>query len=164
MQPEQSGVKTWQWVVTVVVIIALIIIGIFVFGNKKAEAPVATESTLPSSLSANSIVMSNQFPGNVVYISSITAEKSGWVAVQKDNAGQPGAVIGYSAVAAGTAPVKVTLTEPTIDGGTYYAVMYSDIGDSKFDVTKDLPLKDTKGNVIMRLFKATVLAGSEIKG
>ncbi len=35
MEYEQ-GLKTWQWIVTAIVIIILIIIGIFVFG-KKAE-------------------------------------------------------------------------------------------------------------------------------
>ena len=165
MQPEQSGIQTWQWVVTVVVIIALIIIGIFVFGNKKVEAPVAgEETTTPTTQTANSIVMSNQFPGNVVYISSVQPANAGWVAIHKDNAGQPGTVIGYASVAAGTSPVKVTLSQPTIDGGVYYAVMYSDDGDGRFDVTKDQPLKDASGNVIMRLFHASSTANAEIKG
>ncbi len=165
MQPEQSGVKTWQWVVTVMVVIALIIIGIFVFGNKKVEAPVTgEETTLPTTQTANNIIMSNQFPGNVVYISSIQATNAGWVAIQKDNTGTPGEVIGYANVVAGTNPLKVTLSQPTIDGGVYYAVMYSDDGDGKFDVTKDSPLKDANGNVIMRLFRASATANAEIKG
>ncbi|MEK7501552.1 MAG: hypothetical protein AAB629_01360 [Patescibacteria group bacterium] len=165
MQPEQSGVKTWQWIVTVIVIIVLIIIGIFVFGNKKAEAPVTgEETTTPATQTANNIIMSNQFPGNVVYISSVQAANTGWVAIQKDNAGQPGVVIGSANVIVGTNPVKVTLNQPTIDGGAYYAVMYSDDGDGEFDITKDSPLKDANGNVIMRPFRASATANAEIKG
>ena len=44
MQPE-SGVKTWQWVVTAIVIIVLIIIGISVFSGK-TPAP-RTQNTPP---------------------------------------------------------------------------------------------------------------------
>ncbi len=164
MQPEQSGIKTWQWVVTVIVIIALIIIGIFVFGNKKAEAPASGDETpISTEQSANSIVMSNQFPGNIVYISALQATGRGWVAIHKDASGKPGDVIGNASFSAGTAPVKVTLTQPTVDGGTYYAVMYSDNGDGVFDVTKDLTLKDASGNIIMRLFHASATAGAGTK-
>ena len=75
MQPE-SGLRTWQWVVTAIVIVVLIIIGIFVFGKKAPSAP-TTGDNMSSSTPAinqpgdNSIIMSDQFPGNVVYISWI---------------------------------------------------------------------------------------------
>jgi hypothetical protein len=166
MQPESSGIKTWQWVITVVVIVALIIIGIFVFGNKKTETPAPGEETASTSAaqSANGIVMSDQFPGNVVYISSVQLNASEWVAIHGDNKGQPGDVIGYASVSSGTNPVKVTLTKSTVEGGVYYAVLHSDDGDGKFDVAKDLPLKDSDGNVIMRIFHATATANIGIKG
>jgi hypothetical protein len=165
MQPEQSGIKTWQWVVTVIVIIILIIIGIFVFGNKTETSSTNEPISSPTIEAGNGIVMSNQFPGNVVYISSVsqTADQ-GWIAIQKSNNGQPGAVIGYASVSAGTNPVKITLSQPTIDGGTYYAVMYTDDGDGKFDINKDQPLRDTDNNVIMHLFHASATANAEIKG
>jgi len=160
MQPESNGIKTWQWVITVIVIIALIIIGIFVFGNKSPVVePIDTEPvTTPTTQTQNSIIMSDQFPGNVVYVTSVQAETDGWIVIHKDNAGQPGDVIGYAAVAAGTAPVKVTLSKPTVDGGVYYAMLHADDGDKKFDATKDLPLKDAKGDMILRIFRASATA------
>jgi len=167
MEPN-TGVKTWQWVVTVIVIIVLIVIGIMVFGGKETEAPGdnvnATSTNGTASNEVNRIVMSDQFPGNVVYISSLTLARGGWVAIHKDNNGQPGEIIGTQYFEAGTSPGRaINLTSPTIEGGIYYAMLHSDDGDKKFDATKDLPLKDSRGNVIMKIFRASALAGNEIK-
>lgn len=168
MQPETSGIKTWQWVVTAIVIVVLIVIGIMVFGGKGAQAP-ATSNETPATTtnnnpSASGIVMSDQYPGNVVYVSSVQTSAPGWVAIRKDNAGQPGDIIGETYVGTGISPVKVTLSQPLIDGGTYYAVLHSDNGDKKFDAATDLPMKDANGNVILKVFHASVSAGASLKG
>jgi len=167
MEP-QPGIKTWQWVVTVIVIIVLIVIGIMVFGNKKS-APTTTDNTTPTTdntgiVSVNRVVMSDQYPGNVVYLSSVQLAAPGWVVINKDNAGQPGAVIGETYFDSGINPGKVTLTEPIIEGGTYYAVLHTDDGDKKFDATKDIPLKDANGNVILHIFHASASVGAGLKG
>lgn len=166
MQPENSGIRTWQWVVTIIVIIVLVIIGIFVFGGSKTEAPTTdgTPSATEPTQSGNRIIMSDQFPGNVVYISSVQASKPVWVAVHKDDAGKPGAIIGSARFAAGINPGRINLTEPTVDGGTYYAMMHEDDGDATFDTGKDVPLEDENGNIIMKIFRATTSATAEIKG
>ncbi|MFA6432384.1 MAG: hypothetical protein WCV82_01000 [Candidatus Paceibacterota bacterium] len=169
MNPDtQSGVKTWQWVVTAIVVIVLIVIGVMVFSNKPSKAPATSNPDLVNTLSnepgANGIVMSDQYPGNVVYLSSVQLAKGGWVAIHKDSNGQPGAIIGSAWAAAGISPVKVTLTEPMIDGGTYYAMLHSDNGDQKFNASDDLPLKDAKDNIIMRVFHSSFSAGANIKG
>ncbi|MFA6458946.1 MAG: hypothetical protein WCV79_00930 [Candidatus Paceibacterota bacterium] len=165
MEP-QSGIKTWQWVVTVIVIIALIVIGILVFGNKKAAPSTPDTTATPTAAvgTTNSIVLSDQFPGNVVYLSSVQAAQPVWVAIHKDNNGQPGAIIGYAQFDKGISPGKITLSESTIDGMTYYAMLHSDDGDTTFDATKDVPLTDASGNIIMRLFKASASANAQIKG
>ena len=168
MQPS-TGIKAWQWVVTVVVIIVIIIIGIWVFGNKGAATPTDTSATVTTDNSAtpaaiNRIVMSDQYPGNVVYLSSAQFANPGWVVVQSDNTGTPGKIIGQTYFASGINPGKITLSSPMIDGGTYYAVMYSDNGDQKFSATTDKPLTDANGNVIMKVFHASASVGSQVKG
>ena len=171
MQPQapESGIKTWQWVVTVIVIIVLIVVGIMVFSGKSSapavETPATTDTTGTNNAPAmSSIVMSDQYPGNVVYLSSVQLAAPGWVVIHKDNAGQPGAIIGETYVGAGINPAKVTLTAPMIDGGTYYAMLHSDDGDKKFNATTDVPLTDAKGNIIMHVFHASASAGSSTKG
>ncbi len=167
MEPQQ-GIKTWQWVVTVIVIIALIVIGILVFGNKKSSPSTtdntATTTNTTATTGTNSIVISDQFPGNVIYISSVQAAQPVWIAIHKDNNGQPGAIIGTTHFDAGINPGKVTLSESTIDGRTYYAMMHSDDGTGTFSSTADAPLMDANGNVIMRPFKASSAANAQIKG
>ena len=168
MEPNQ-GIKTWQWVVTVIVIIILIVLGYYLFkGNNGAMTPTDTSMSSTTDMTSdanevNRIVVSDQYPGNVVYISSVQLANPGWVEIHKDNAGTPGAVIGSAYFAAGINPGKITLTENTVDGGTYYAIIHSDDGDKKFDVTKDLPLKDSNGNVIMKVFHVTTNV-TEVKG
>ncbi len=167
MQP-QSGIKTWQWVVTVIVIIVLIIIGIWVFGNKGATTPTdntpVTDNTPAATTVINRVVMSDQYPGNVVYLSSAQFANPGWVVIQADNAGTPGKILGQTYFASGINPGKITLSSPMIDGKTYYAVMYSDNGDAKFSITTDKPLMDASGNVIMKVFHASSAVSSQVKG
>ncbi len=166
MEPNQ-GIKGWQWVVTVIVIIILIVLGYYLFkGSNSApttETPVTTEPTTTEMSEVNRIVVSDQYPGNVVYISSVQLANAGWVEIHKDNKGTPGAIIGSMYFNKGINPGKITLTEKTVDGGIYYAMLHSDDGDKKFDTTKDVPLKDSKGNVIMKLFHATTNV-TEVKG
>lgn len=168
MNPEQSGIKAWQWIVTILVIIALIIIGVMVSKNNSGDSmiddTVMTDTSGGSINDVNRIVMSDQYPGNVVYISSVQFAKDGWVVIHKDESGKPGAVIGSMYFAKGINPGKITLTSSTVEGGIYYAMLYSDDGDKVFDVTKDLPIKDSKGNIITKLFRASASADIEIKG
>lgn len=167
MEP-QNGVKTWQWVVTVVVIVVLIIVGIWVFGGKSSSTtenlPVASEDNSNAPGALNRIVMSDQYPGNVVYLNSVQFANPGWVVVQANNAGTPGKVIGQAYFDAGINPGKITLSESLVDGSTYYAVMYSDNGDKKFDAKTDKPLKDANGNIIMKVFRASSAVSAQIKG
>jgi hypothetical protein len=167
MEP-QSGIKTWQWVVTVIVIIVLIVVGVMVFSNKaevpEAGAPEESPSLVDDTTAINRIVMSDQYPGNVVYLSSVQVSADSWVAIQTDNAGLPGKVIGSAKFKTGINPGKITLTQPMVDGSTYYAVIYSDNGGASFDATKNTPVKDLKGNVVMKVFKASSSVGADFKG
>ncbi len=165
-QTNGNGIKTWQWVVTVIVIIVLIVIGIMVFSSKGPGVPdVVTEQ--PSTQTAgdiNRIIMSDQYPGNVVYVSSVQVARDSWIVIHKDAGGNPGAIIGEVFVKTGISPAKITLSESMIDGGFYYAILHSDDGDMKFDPNLDKPLVDAKGNIIMKPFRASVSVGAEIKG
>ncbi|OHA23967.1 MAG: hypothetical protein A3B11_01855 [Candidatus Taylorbacteria bacterium RIFCSPLOWO2_01_FULL_44_26] len=168
MEP-QTGIKTWQWVVTVIVIIALIVIGIMVFGGNKASAPTTIEdsSNITSDNNTgeiNRIVMSDQYPGNVVYVSSVQLARPGWVVIHTNENGKPGKVIGSSYFEAGINPGRITLTQPAVEGGTYYAMLHTDDGDKKFNETTDVALKDASGNIIMKLFRVSASVGEEFKG
>jgi hypothetical protein len=165
---QDQGIRTWQWVVTVIVIIILIVLGYYLFkGNGSTTNPNGTNATSTDQVSdaneINRIVVADQYPGNVVYISSAQLANGGWVEIHKDNNGQPGAIIGSTYVEKGIAPVKITLNDKTVDGQLYYAMLHSDDGDKKFDAAKDLPLKDSRGNIVMKTFRASTNV-TEVKG
>ncbi len=168
MQPNQTGVKPWQWVVTVIVIIVLIVLGFYIFGGKgSTPSPYVgsdTSTTDTTANSSNGIVVSDQFPGNIVYISSVQLAAPGFVVIETSNNGAPGTVIGSQAFKAGINPGQVNLTQSMIDGSSYYAVLYNDSNNNgTFDVTSDTPVKDASGNVIMKIFHATSNV-PEVKG
>jgi len=168
MNPEQNGIKTWQWIVTVVVIIVLIILGIMIFGNKKADVSdttaIDTTSNVTPDGNINRVSLLDQYPGNVVYLTSVQLSAPGWVVIHSDKNGQPGDIIGSAYFDKGINPGKITLTKSMIDGQTYYAMIHSDDGDKKFNPAKDLPLKNTVGSIIMQIFHASISVGNEIKG
>jgi hypothetical protein len=168
MEPAATGVKGWQWAVTVIVIIILIVLGYYMFKNGKGGDSMNNGATIDDTTgenpaSVNRVVISDQFPGNIVYVSSVQLAAPGFVAIHKDSNGTPGDIIGYQYFDKGINPGKITLTSPTVEGGIYYAMLHSDDGDKIFNATKDLPIKDAAGNVIMKLFRGSSTV-SEVKG
>jgi hypothetical protein len=150
---EQQNNTVW-WIVGVVVV--LIIGGVWFFSSRDSATNDGEnggeETLLPTS---GRISVDNQYPGKIVYVSSATLPKDGFVVIHKDNAGTAGAIIGSKAFKKGTNPGTVELTEATVNGGTYYAMLHEDNGDGVFNAATDMPLKDAQGNVIMKMFKVT---------
>lgn len=169
MQPnENSGIKTWQWVVTVVVIVVLILLGYFMYkgGNSTATDDLVNndDTTVITPTDVNRVVVTDQFPGNIVYVSSVQFANPGFVVIKKDANGLPGDVIGSQYFDKGINPGKVTLKSATLDGSSYYATMYADTdGNKVFDIKKDMPLKDASGKDIVKPFKASTTF-TEVKG
>lgn len=167
---QQSGIKTWQWVVTVIVIIILIIVGIKVFSNKDGDSMTPSDDTTigtdtdDNSSDSNRIIINDQLPGNIVQVTSVQLANGGWVAIHKDNGGNPGAIIGTTYFEKGFNPGQVRVTPPTVEGGLYYAMLHSDDGDKVFDESKDLPIKDARGSIIMRIFRISSSIDPGFKG
>ncbi|MDP3962424.1 MAG: hypothetical protein Q8Q03_00950 [bacterium] len=169
MEPNE-GIKAWQWVVTVIVIIILIVLGYYMFrgDNNTSDVPdtnlSATSTPAADANEVNRVVVADQYPGNIAYVSSVQLANPGFVVIHKDDNGKPGAVIGSAYFEKGINPGRINLTERTVDGGIYYAVLHADINGNKvFDPATDLPLKDSKGNEIMKVFRATSNV-TEVKG
>lgn len=153
---EQNSNKSMVWIVVVVII--LIVLGIWFFSTRDGASVTPTDEETSEEM-ANTygrILIDDQFPGKVVYVSSATLPRNGFVVIHKDQAGKPGAVIGSRYFKKGTNPGTIDLSESTIEGGTYYAMLHGDEdANSTFDATKDLPLNDKSGNPVMRTFKVT---------
>lgn len=156
MQPNNSGIRPWQWIVSILVIIALIVLGVFIATRDNESTDENQQPNRPQiTQDSNRLVVTDQFPGNLVYITTVQLAADGFVVIHKDKNGTPGDIIGSVYFPKGIGPTKVTLTEKTVDGGTYYAVLHTDSnGDKIFSASADATLKDAQGAVIWKSFKA----------
>ena len=162
MNPEQStsGSKAWAWIIGVIIVIIIVILGYYLMkgnGNSSNTAPVTTTTPAASTVASNNgIVIADQFPGNIVYVSSVQLAAPGFVVIQADNNGTPCAVIGSKAFPAGINPGQINLSKSMVDGGTYYAALYADTaGTGIFNASVDQPITDANGNAIMKIFHAS---------
>lgn len=159
-QEYNSGIKPWQWILTIAIIVIILILGGYMFSVRNNSAEVGEENPIGTTdqnlTGANRIVMSDQFPGNIVYVATVELAQDGFVVIHKNNGGNPGAVIGSGFFRPGVQPGSIDLTENTVDGMSYFAELHVDDGDGVFNAEKDLPARDVNGAFVIKAFKATV--------
>lgn len=147
MEPNTTGVATWQWVVSAIVVVGLIALGIYFFtGSNTTSTDVTPQtSTQIQTGELNRLVVTDQFPGNIVFITTVQLARPGFVNITKDVAGKAGVVIGTQSFEKGINTGKITLKEPTLSGSTYHAVLYyteakdTVLLDKTFKARTDLP-------------------------
>ncbi len=114
-------------------------------GNRDADAKVME--------SKNSVTVGDQFAGFTVTVDKAALDKDGWVVIEEDVDGKPLYLLGASRRDAGSYEnISVELLRNTEEGGTYYAVIYVDDGDKKFDHKIDLLATTADGNPVMDVF------------
>lgn len=91
-------------------------------------------------------------------VASVTLDREGWVVIHEDNQGAPGAILGAAWLPAGSHEnVEVNLLRGTEAGRRYYAMLHHEINDGSeshfFNLEKDLPMQDARGNLIMISFE-----------
>lgn len=107
-------------------------------------------------LGGNAIAVNDQAPGLSVEVRLVTLARDGWVVIHEDRDGKPGNILGAQRLGAGANQSgSVELLRAIEEGKVYYAMLHSDDGDRAFDHTKDLPITDPQGNVILMRFVAT---------
>ena len=145
MEPNTQGVAAWQWVVTAIVVIGLIVLGVYFFtGDTSNTTDIDTNSPALNMNETNRLVVTDQSPGNIVYVTTVQLARPGFVNITKDVAGKAGVVIGTQTFEKGITTGKVTLTETTTVGSTYHAVLY-------YTDTKDTALLDKTFRVLDNL-------------
>ena len=98
-------------------------------------------------MAVDMLTVFDQTPGQVVTIESVSLTTPGFVVIQVDEAGVPGAVLGVSPMlfAETSNLVDVPLSAPLTLGTMYFATVYHDDGDGVFSLEKDLPVSDVYG-------------------
>lgn len=145
MESNTTGVATWQWVVSAIVVVGLIALGVYFFTGSDSSTVTPQPSTQAQTNELNRLVVTDQFPGNIVFITTVQLGRPGFVTIAKDINGKPGTVIGTQSFEKGINTGKVTLKEPTLSGSTYHALLYytdakdTVILDKTFKARTDLP-------------------------
>jgi len=118
-------------------------------GNEVAGAPVGEVI----------ISVDEQAPGKSVFVKEISSQKAVWVVIVEDIDGVHGSILGAGLFDVGETAGVVELLRGTVEGGSYYAVLYGEDSvltqNRTFDLEKDVPLADSEGKVIEVKFQTS---------
>ena len=110
-----------------------------------------TESTVPGEAafvaeSSDDLNVQPQAAGLSVVVAHVRIlESGGWLAIREFKNGVPGSVLGARRLLGGSIDtVEVSLLRTTVSGNTYLAQVYTDDGNSSFDIGIDIPVADRK--------------------
>ncbi|HEY4479017.1 MAG TPA: hypothetical protein VI981_01505 [Candidatus Paceibacterota bacterium] len=132
----------------------LIVIGAFYLwphNTSDVDNSADDEGASAHRVGSNAILVNNQMPGKNVAIALVALLEDGWVVIHKDSNGKPGQIIGTKYFKAGESRGFLELAAPSTSG-TYYAALYSDNGDGRFDVTEDAAIV-SDGEPMMMIFQ-----------
>lgn len=172
-----------NWLITGIVVLALLLIFAWTGGDNKANAPVGGTATTtgdgtitigsPSGTTttevtpgenAGTVMVNDQVAGTEVVIERVNLEKPGWVVVRQGDR-----VLGVRCFSAGTnqgnMTVEITDGKKTISllPGTTYSAELRDDNDGQCvynGVATEAPIVDAKGDLVKVIFK-TFAAGAQ---
>ena len=150
-------------------IIVVIVVGIFVWkyfsGRNATNDQVGGEQSEQVAGMEDSIFVANQKPGRFVNVGRATLSKKGYVAIHQEEAGAPGAIIGFSSLlnAVESRNFSVTLNRKSVAGESFYAMIHWDNNNGAFNPSEDMPAKDKDGNIVMAKFMISESASEPIE-
>jgi hypothetical protein len=113
--------------------------------SASSTASISSSSALfpiPPSIPDNTRVglsVIDQPQGDSVAVSGLTIVGTKWIAIYDNREGKPGWILGAARVHEGDVNATVDLLRSNVVGGTYYAAILNDDGDSVFNRLTDLP-------------------------
>ena len=149
-------------------IIVVIVVGIFVwryFSSRNATNDQVGGEQSEQVAGMDSIFVANQRPGRFVNVGRATLSKKGYVAIHQEEAGAPGAIIGFSSFlnAVESKNFSVTLNRKSVAGESFYAMIHWDNNNGAFNPSEDMPAKDKDGNIVMAKFMISESASEPIE-
>lgn len=113
----------------------------------------------------NAVVISEQRPGATVTGMALL-KAPGYIVIHADNAGQPGSILGASALLpeGESSGVKITLSRPSVDGEVLHAMLHFEKGgNTTFTATEDTPVMSALGGPISGWFNIAVDAPENVE-
>lgn len=135
--------------------------------NTTSEPEASGDTSNDSAMRAeeNMLVVSEQRPGGTVTGSIIYLASPGYLVIHEDNNGEPGAILGASALvqAGESTEVKVTLSRASKDGETLYAMLHREMGaNTTFTAAEDMPVQSSLGGPLMGWFEVSTDAPIDV--
>jgi hypothetical protein len=127
--------------------------------DKKATTTSAITKDIQTKLSPkgtgmNALTLSEQVAGNVVSIAQVSLSENSWVVIHEDANGELGNILGAGWFPKGISEnVSIELLRGTKADKKYYAILYTDDGDKKFDSKADRPITEN-GKDVLQVFMA----------
>lgn len=118
-------------------------------------APLEGEASLTGRAEENMVVVSEQRPGANITGSLIVLAAPGYLVIHEDTNGEPGAILGTSALvrAGENTNVQVKLSRPARDKETLHAMLHFEKGgNTAFAATEDTPVPSSLGGPISGWF------------
>ena len=150
-------------------IIVVVVIGIFVwryFSSKTAPSEQAgTEQNGQVVSLTDSIFVANQKPGRFVNVGRAALSKKGFVTIHQEEAGAPGAIIGFSSPLnpVESKNLSVTLNRKSVVGESFYAMIHWDNSNGTFNPAEDAAATDKNGDIVMAKFMISASASEPIE-
>lgn len=148
MEPETKKSKALLWWVIFLLAFIVAVATWLVWRNQGSEGLNNLAAVGPAGSTATStfparLALSEQVPGEVVYVEVVEVDAPAWVAIHQDQAGQPGKILGAGYFDSQVKRGAVDLGEALLGGRNYYAVLYHDsLADQKFSSSTEVPWLD----------------------
>lgn len=111
--------------------------------ESEEEGSTSSQTGTNTATNGRALSVADQEAGSSVTLERVAyPSESGWVVVREYANGTAGNVLGAARydVALGLQPGTVTLVRPTVSGGTYEALFYTNEGALSFDLGEDMPV------------------------
>ena len=148
--------RYWQILTGVLILVIMIMIFSFRSFNRElaglaAAGAAQSNNTLNLTVTSARLVVRDQLPGRVVFVSSVDVPTGSWVVIT-DNAD---AIIGAGYFDALQNTGTIDLSTSTLENQNYFASLYRDNGDRRFILTTDEKWLDGTDQPITVQFRAT---------
>ncbi|MBI4437673.1 hypothetical protein HY631_01845 [Candidatus Uhrbacteria bacterium] len=132
-------------------------------GEQALEETRGTTFTGMLEQGGNAVYVEDQLSGTLaVRVGFVVLSAPGFVVIFNDAGGVPGTAIGASnLLAQGGEHLVVPLEGVLQESQIYYAMLYHDNGDGKFDAQTDAQAADSQDSVVLMSFSATEEAAPE---
>ncbi|HEY4515631.1 MAG TPA: hypothetical protein VJH67_00355 [Candidatus Paceibacterota bacterium] len=148
--------RYWQIFVGALIVAIIVLVSAFRSFNQEIDSLAAVgargDANASTAAAADAeLAVRDQFPGSIVFVSSVKTPTGGWVVITDD----ANAVIGSGYFEATQITGTIDLLTPTFEGQNYFAGLYHDNGDRVFTLVADEKWLNSAGQPIIAFFRAT---------